>query len=99
MLSREDDMLLLALSGPVLITMSVAVLASMPLYLAQFLFLMIYVGAVLALAGFAACIVSLVSKKTRGRPKLRYVMLGLLDLLFLCLTLIFEAIRRSWHFG
>lgn len=81
MLPREKTLLLLALSGPIIIVLGIAALVALSPWEAMMtvLFSTVYLGFALALAGLAACIVRLVNPKNRGRPKLPWVLLGLLD--------------------
>ena len=81
--SREKTLQLLALSGPIILLMSTAAMTLIPLNQSMWLVVaaMSLLSLALALAGAVACIAWLVNQKNRGRPKFRWMLLGLLDLL------------------
>lgn len=84
MVQREKALILLTLSGPIVYVTSVVTFFFMPEIIPAWITLSaLYLASlVLAPAGFIACIVFVVSHKNAGRPKLRWILFGSLDCLF-----------------
>ena len=81
MQQKEKNLLILALSGPVVfllvvVTIMIFHLRGGPLVVAGVASM---AGSILAFIGLYKCILWIVNKENRGRPKLPWVLLGLLD--------------------
>lgn len=89
---KEKTLLLLALSGPIIFISSIVIWTNSSQGFAQVpvLFFMSNLSLVLSFAGFVGCIVALVNPENRSRPKLWWILLGLLDALFAVLSLTLE---------